>query len=115
MPVVPLYTWLPDAHVEAPTPVSVTLAGVFLKMGTYTLLWFNFTMLPVNSAISVFCYSRVVRAVWTEPPADDLDIEEYPAGLYAAIALALPFTVLLAPGFGFVLEFAETGADIVTG
>jgi len=45
VPVVPLHTWLPDAHVEAPTPVSVVLAGVLLKMGTYALLRFNFTML----------------------------------------------------------------------
>ncbi|MFB6151000.1 MAG: NuoM family protein, partial [Haloarculaceae archaeon] len=35
VPVVPVHTWLPDAHVEAPTPVSVMLAGVLLKMGTY--------------------------------------------------------------------------------
>jgi NADH-quinone oxidoreductase subunit M len=46
VPVAPLHTWLPDAHVEAPTPVSVMLAGVLLKMGTYALLRFNFTMLP---------------------------------------------------------------------
>jgi len=46
VPVVPLHTWLPDAHVEAPTPVSVLLAGVLLKMGTYALLRFNFTMMP---------------------------------------------------------------------
>jgi NADH-quinone oxidoreductase subunit M len=46
VPVVPFHTWLPDAHVEAPTPVSVVLAGVLLKMGTYALLRFNFTMLP---------------------------------------------------------------------
>jgi len=46
VPIVPLHTWLPDAHVEAPTPVSVMLAGVLLKMGTYALLRFNFTMLP---------------------------------------------------------------------
>jgi NADH-quinone oxidoreductase subunit M len=45
VPVVPFHTWLPDAHVEAPTPVSVILAGVLLKMGTYALLRFNFTML----------------------------------------------------------------------
>jgi NADH-quinone oxidoreductase subunit M len=45
VPVVPVHTWLPDAHVEAPTPVSVILAGVLLKMGTYALLRFNFTML----------------------------------------------------------------------
>ncbi|AUX09770.1 NADH-quinone oxidoreductase subunit M [Halalkaliarchaeum desulfuricum] len=54
VPVVPLHTWLPDAHVEAPTPVSVMLAGVLLKMGTYALLRFNFTMLPEQaSALAV--------------------------------------------------------------
>jgi NADH-quinone oxidoreductase subunit M len=46
VPSVPFHTWLPDAHVQAPTPVSVVLAGVLLKMGTYALLRFNFTMLP---------------------------------------------------------------------
>jgi NADH-quinone oxidoreductase subunit M len=46
VPVFPFHTWLPDAHVEAPTPASVMLAGVLLKMGTYALLRFNFTMLP---------------------------------------------------------------------
>ena len=55
VPVVPFHTWLPDAHVEAPTPVSVILAGVLLKMGTYALLRFNFTMLAdiaqANAAI----------------------------------------------------------------
>jgi NADH-quinone oxidoreductase subunit M len=55
VPVVPLHTWLPDAHVEAPTPVSVLLAGVLLKMGTYALLRFNFTMLPdVATDLAVF-------------------------------------------------------------
>jgi NADH-quinone oxidoreductase subunit M len=46
VPIVPFHTWLPDAHVQAPSPVSVILAGVLLKMGTYALLRFNFTMLP---------------------------------------------------------------------
>ncbi|WP_049899746.1 NuoM family protein [Natrinema sp. J7-1] len=46
VPIVPFHTWLPDAHVEAPTPASVLLAGVLLKMGTYALLRFNFTMFP---------------------------------------------------------------------
>jgi NADH-quinone oxidoreductase subunit M len=50
VPVVPFHTWLPDAHVEAPAPVSVLLAGVLLKMGTYALLRFNFTMLPEQAA-----------------------------------------------------------------
>jgi len=54
VPIVPLHTWLPDAHVEAPTPASVILAGVLLKMGTYALLRFNFTMLAdVAQALAV--------------------------------------------------------------
>ncbi|MCI0349029.1 MAG: NADH-quinone oxidoreductase subunit M [Acidobacteriales bacterium] len=46
VPLFPLHTWLPDAHVEAPTAGSVLLAGVLLKMGTYGLLRFNVAMFP---------------------------------------------------------------------
>ncbi|WP_218081679.1 NADH-quinone oxidoreductase subunit M [Anthocerotibacter panamensis] len=45
-PLVPLHTWLPDAHVEASTPVSVLLAGVLLKLGTYGLLRFGLGLFP---------------------------------------------------------------------
>ncbi len=45
-PVVPFHTWLPAAHVEAPTAGSVLLAGVLLKMGTYGLIRVNLQMLP---------------------------------------------------------------------
>jgi NADH-quinone oxidoreductase subunit M len=45
-PVVPLHTWLPAAHVEAPTTGSVLLAGVLLKLGTYGLVRVNLQMLP---------------------------------------------------------------------
>jgi len=46
LPVFPFHTWLPDAHTDAPTAVSVMLAGVLLKMGGYGMLRVTFTILP---------------------------------------------------------------------
>jgi NADH-quinone oxidoreductase subunit M len=46
VPLFPFHTWLPDAHVEAPTPGSVILAGVLLKMGGYGLIRFAFPLFP---------------------------------------------------------------------
>ena len=46
VPMVPLHTWLPDAHVEAPTAGSVVLAGVLLKMGTYGFMKLGFPLFP---------------------------------------------------------------------
>lgn len=46
VPLFPFHTWLPDAHVQAPTPGSVILAGVLLKMGTYGLIRFAFPLFP---------------------------------------------------------------------
>jgi NAD(P)H-quinone oxidoreductase subunit 4 len=51
IPLVPFHTWLPDAHVEASTPVSVLLAGVLLKLGTYGLLRFGLGLFPEAWAV----------------------------------------------------------------
>jgi len=49
LPLFPFHTWLPDAHVEAPSSISVLLAGVLLKMGAYGLIRFVIEMMPVES------------------------------------------------------------------
>jgi NADH-quinone oxidoreductase subunit M len=67
MPMWPVHTWLPDAHVEAPTAGSVILAGILLKMGGYGFLRFSLPMFPLASeyfAPLVFTLS-VVAIVYT--------------------------------------------------
>ncbi len=62
MPMWPVHTWLPDAHVEAPTAGSVILAGVLLKMGGYGFLRFSLPMFPIASdmfAPMVFALSAI--------------------------------------------------------
>ncbi len=46
LPIIPLHTWLPDAHTDAPTPVSMILAGILLKTGAYGIYRFNYLTLP---------------------------------------------------------------------
>ena len=67
VPMWPVHTWLPDAHVEAPTAGSVILAGVLLKMGGYGFLRFSLPMLPLGSeffAPLIFTLS-VVAVIYT--------------------------------------------------
>ena len=55
VPIFPFHTWLPDAHVEAPTAISVILAGVLLKMGTYGLIRISFPIFPELAAEICIC------------------------------------------------------------
>ena len=64
LPMWPVHTWLPDAHVEAPTAGSVILAGVLLKMGGYGFLRFSLPMLPLASEqFTPFVYTLSVIAI----------------------------------------------------
>jgi len=64
VPMWPVHTWLPDAHVEAPTAGSVILAGVLLKMGAYGFLRFSVPMLPIASQhLAPLIYALSVIAV----------------------------------------------------
>ena len=67
VPMFPFHTWLPDAHVEAPTAISVILAGVLLKLGTYGMMRICFSIFPdvamtqtVMEAIAVFGFIGIV-------------------------------------------------------
>ena len=64
MPMWPVHTWLPDAHVEAPTAGSVILAGILLKMGGYGFLRFSVPMFPVASVdLAPFIFTLSVVAI----------------------------------------------------
>jgi NADH-quinone oxidoreductase subunit M len=66
VPLFPFHTWLPDAHVEAPTAGSVLLAAVLLKLGTYGLLRFNLSLFPEASvdAIPIMAILAVVGIIY---------------------------------------------------
>jgi NADH-quinone oxidoreductase subunit M len=66
VPMVPLHTWLPDAHVEAPTAGSVILAGVLLKMGTYGFMKLGFPLFPdaAHTLMPVIMTLAVVSIVY---------------------------------------------------
>ncbi len=66
VPLFPLHTWLPDAHVEAPTAGSVLLAAVLLKLGTYGLLRFNLALFPEASvdAVQIMAILAVIGIIY---------------------------------------------------
>ncbi|MDS0283014.1 NADH-quinone oxidoreductase subunit N [Haloarcula onubensis] len=75
--------------------------------------WSLAAALVINSALSLFYYSRVVKAMWIEEPTGDRTIESYPTGLYTAIVAAAVITVLLIPGFGYVSEVAFRAVELL--
>jgi len=77
LPVIPVHTWLPDAHVEAPTPVSVVLAGVLLKIGGYGLFRIGYSIFPEGALefgwwIGLFGVIAIVYAALTAMAQSDI-------------------------------------------
>ena len=61
VPIIPFHIWLPEAHVEAPTPGSVILAGILLKLGTYAM--FRFLLINFNIIINDFIFFILMIAI----------------------------------------------------
>jgi NADH-quinone oxidoreductase subunit M len=77
VPVWPLHSWLPDAHVQAPTAGSVILAGVLLKMGTYGMVRFNLPLFPEASiyfapAIAILAIIGIIYGAWVSYAQTDV-------------------------------------------
>jgi len=77
VPIFPFHSWLPDAHVQAPTAGSVILAGVLLKMGTYGIVRFNLTMFPEASVawaptIAALGVIGIIYGAWVSYAQDNV-------------------------------------------
>lgn len=77
VPIVPLHTWLPDAHVDAPTPVSMILAAMLLKMGAFGIIRFNMQMLPeafklIVPVLAVFALINIIYTAFVAYAQSDL-------------------------------------------
>src|ERR1035437_3213452 len=103
IPAFPFHTWLPLAHVEAPTAVSVILAGVLLKMGIYGLLRFSFPLLPLATqrlafSIAVIAAINIVYGAFCSLAQTDIRSED---GDLRVAAIFLPASALGDAAIGF--------------
>jgi len=86
---------------------------VLFTSAVSTGVWWLGAALVINSALSLFYYARVVKALWIEEPATEHHVEGYPVGLYVALLAAAVVTVALLPGFGPVIETARDAAVVL--
>ena len=77
LPIIPLHTWLPDAHTNAPTPISMVLAGVLLKTGAYGIYRFNYEILPdafkiIAPVLALFAVFNIIYAAFVTYAQNDI-------------------------------------------
>jgi NADH-quinone oxidoreductase subunit N len=90
------------------------LSKYFLFVGTIaTGTWWLGAALVVNSALSLYYYTRVVKAIWIEEPTSEHQFDGYPMGLYIALFTAALVTVAMLPGFGFIIDTAQGAAGLL--
>jgi NADH-quinone oxidoreductase subunit N len=76
-------------------------------------VWLLGAALIVNSALSLYYYSRVVKAMWIEEPNGSVEVDSYPTSLYAAVVIAAVATVVLLPAFGLLSPSAVGAATVL--
>lgn len=126
IPAVPFHTWLPDAHVEAPTAGSILLAGVLLKMGAYGIIRIPFTIMPetmlaIAYPLGIFAFATILYGAFVSLAQDNLKrMIAYSSvnhmgyvilGIAAANSLGMKGAVyeMVAHGLGAGLLFAVAG------
>ena len=77
LPIIPLHTWLPDAHTNAPTPVSMILAGILLKTGAYGIFRFNYETLPdafitIAPTLAIFAIINIIYTAFVAYAQTDI-------------------------------------------
>jgi NADH-quinone oxidoreductase subunit M len=108
VPVFPFHTWLPLAHVEAPTAISVILAGVLLKMGTYGLLRISYPLLPgeVYHFATILAVLGVINIIWGAANAiAQIDLKKMVA--YSSVS-HMGYVIL---GMASVVSSSKAGAE----
>lgn len=106
----------------AMTVFMMSLAGIPLGGGFFSKYFLFYSAITagfwwlaavgiINSALSLYYYSRVLKAIWGGDASDDLRIDRHPLGLYTAVIVAAVVTVLLIPAFGFITGPAVDAAS----